>query len=125
MPLVRISTIKGAGPDGQAVGDIVYEAMRETINVPEHDDFRIVTEHEPGNLVYDREYLGVKRTDGLVVIEVTLNAGRTTEMKQRFYAAVASRLHERLGVRPQDVLLSLTEVAKENWSFGNGEAQYA
>ncbi len=125
MPLVRISTIKGAGPDGRAVGDVVYQAMRDTINVPERDNFRIVTEHERGDLVYDPEYLGVARTDGIVVIEVTLNAGRTTEMKQRFYAAVAGRLHEQLGVRPEDVLLSLTEVAKENWSFGNGEAQYA
>ena len=69
--------------------------------------------------------MGVERTDGIVVIEVTLNQGRTTELKQAFYATVAQRLHERLGVRPQDVFISLTEVAKENWSFGNGEAQYA
>ena len=125
MPLVRISTIKGAGPDGRTVGDIVYRAMVDTINVPEQDNFHIVTEHEPGSLVYDPAYLGVGRTDSIVIIEVTLNQGRTTELKQAFYAAVAMRLHERLGVRPQDVFISLTEVAKENWSFGNGEAQYA
>lgn len=125
MPLVRISTIKGAGPDGRKVGDIVYRAMVDTINVPEQDNFHIVTEHEPGDLVYDPAYLGIERSDGIVVIEVTLNQGRTTELKQAFYATVAQRLHERLGVRPQNVFISLTEVAKENWSFGNGEAQYA
>lgn len=125
MPLVHISTIEGAGPDGRAVGDLVYEVMRDTINVPERDNFRVVTAYEPGELVYDPEYLGIERTDGIVLIEVTLNAGRTTELKQRFYATLAARLHAQLGVRCEDVFVHLVEVAKENWSFGNGEAQYA
>lgn len=124
MPLVRIDTIEG-GPDGRAVGEIVYRAMVQTLTVPEADNFHIVATHAQGDLVYDPGYLGVHRTDGIVVIQVTLNAGRTVEMKQAFYALLAARLHEQLGVRTQDVLVSLVEVAKENWSFGNGEAQYA
>lgn len=124
MPLVRIDTIEG-GPDGRAVGEIVYRTMVDTINVPEADNFHIVTTHAPGDLVYDPNYLGVQRSDGIVVVQVTLNGGRTVEMKQAFYALLAQRLHEQLGVRPQDVLVSLVEVAKENWSFGDGIAQYA
>ncbi len=124
MPLVRIDTIEG-GPDGRAVGQVVYRSMVETLGVPEADNFHIVAAHPRGDLVYDPTYLGVARTDGIVVIQVTLNAGRSVPLKQAFYARVAQRLHEELGVRPQDVLVSLVEVAKENWSFGDGLAQYA
>lgn len=124
MPLVRIDTIEG-GPDGRAVGEIVYRTMVDTMNVPEADNFHIVTAHPPGELVYDPSYLGVERTDGIVVVQVTLNAGRTVEMKQAFYQHLAQRLHDQLGVRRQDVLVSLVEVVKENWSFGDGQAQYA
>ncbi len=46
-------------------------------------------------------------------------------MKKAFYAAVADGLHERVGLRREDVVIGLVEVKKENWSFGNGEAQYA
>lgn len=129
MPLVRIDLRKdqpGRPADfGEKVGDIVYAAMAEVLNVPEADDFRLVTEHDAAGLRYDPSYLGVERTDGIVVISITLNAGRTTEMKQAFFALLADRLHDELGVRKQDVLVGLTEVSKENWSFGDGIAQYA
>ncbi len=126
MPLVRIAFLKGR-PEGfgRKAGEIVYRAMVDTINVPEHDNFQIITEHDHHTLVYDSGYLGITRTDGLVVIQVTLNEGRTLEMKKAFYQAVAEGLHRELGVRPEDVLINLVEVRKENWSFGNGIAQYA
>ena len=73
---------------------------------------------------FDRDYLGVHRSDDCVFLQITLNSGRTLEMKQRFYKAVADGLHEALKVRREDVFINLVEVAKENWSFGNGEAQY-
>ena len=107
------------------MGEIVYRAMVETINVPEKDNFQIVTEHEPGQIVYDPEYLGIARSDGIVMIQVTLNEGRTTELKKAFYKAVAEGLNRQLGIRPEDVFISLVEVKKENWSFGHGIAQYA
>ena len=126
MPLVRIAFIKGKPEDfGRRVGAIVYRAMVDTINVPERDNFQILTEHDPGSLIYDAAYLDIARTDGLIIIQVTLNEGRTLEMKKSFYRAVAERLHQELGVRMEDVLISLVEVRKENWSFGNGIAQYA
>ena len=93
MPLVRISLTKQDGRVGlgRQVGEIVYRAMVETINVPEKDNFQIVTEHEPGQIVYDPEYLGIARSDGIVMIQVTLNEGRTTELKKAFYKAVVGR----------------------------------
>lgn len=75
--------------------------------------------------IYDPSYLDIKRTDGIIFIQVTLNEGRTVELKKAFYKAVVERLNKDLGVRMEDVLISLVEVKKENWSFGNGVAQYA
>ena len=126
MPLVRISLMKGR-PEGfgKQVGDIVYRAMVGTLNVPAKDHFQIITEHDQNGLVYDPSYLDIARTDGIVVIQLTLNEGRTVEVKKAFYKAVAETLHQELGIRMEDVFISLVEVKKENWSFGNGVAQYA
>ena len=126
MPLVRISLMKGKPASfGKTVGEIVYRAMVDTINVPGHDHFQIITQHDENSLIYDPTYLDIPRSDGIIFIQVTLNEGRTVELKKLFYRAVTERLHADLGVRPEDVLINLVEVKKENWSFGRGIAQYA
>ncbi len=125
MPLVRIDI--GAGHPagfGRAVGDIVYRAMLTEINVPADDKFQIITAHEAAELVIPHSYLGIEYSPGIVFIQITLNAGRTTELKKAFYQRIADDLHAELNVRKQDVFISLVEVNKENWSFGNGEMQY-
>ena len=93
--------------------------------MPAEDRFQLVTEHDPDSLAYDSNYLGILRSEDVVIIQITLKVGRPTEMKRRFYSAVAQSLAKHPGLRPQDVLINLVEVAKENWSFGNGVAQYA
>ncbi|SFK46968.1 tautomerase family protein [Methylorubrum salsuginis] len=126
MPFVRIDLPQGKPPEyRRTVGDVVYEAMRTTLNVPENDRFQVISEHAPGGLVIDPTYLGIERSADALTIQVTLNAGRSVELKKAFYRAVADGLHARLGLRREDVFISLVEVPKENWSFGNGEAQYA
>jgi phenylpyruvate tautomerase PptA (4-oxalocrotonate tautomerase family) len=107
------------------VGEIVYQTMIDTINVPPKDNFQIITEHSEDSLIFDPEYLDMQRTDGIVIIQITLNEGRTIELKKAFYKRLAERLHSELGIRMEDVFISLVEVKKENWSFGNGIAQYA
>jgi phenylpyruvate tautomerase PptA (4-oxalocrotonate tautomerase family) len=126
MPLVRIDIRKGREPGfGARVGAVVYETMRATMNVPAADNFQVITEHDPQGLIYDPGYLGIPRTDGIIFVQITLNQGRTLEVKKAFYRELADRLHAELDVRREDVLVSLVEVNKENWSFGNGIAQYA
>lgn len=126
MPLVRVDLVHGKPADYRGViGAVIYDAMIETLGVPVDDRFQVITEHPPGDFVFDRGYLGITRTEECVFIQVTLNSGRTVDVKRAFYRAVADGLHERLGLRREDVFISLVEVPKENWSFGNGEAQYA
>ncbi|HET9364995.1 MAG TPA: tautomerase family protein [Candidatus Angelobacter sp.] len=126
MPLVRISLMEGK-PESyrQKVGDAVHRAMVETINVPPLDRFQIITSHANSDFIYDSEYLNIARTDALIMIQITLNAGRTTDMKKAFYKRLVDLLVQEVNIRPEDVLICLVEVAKENWSFGNGVAQYA
>jgi len=125
MPLVRISLMKGK-PDGfgEDVGRIVYEVMVDTIGVPQGDRFQVITEHGRSGLVYDPGYLGIARGDGIVVIQATISEGRSVEQKKALYRRVAERLYTELGVHTEDVFINLVEVRKENWSFGNGIAQY-
>lgn len=125
MPLVRIDHAQHHPAGfGKAVGEIVYRAMIEEINVPADDKFQIITTHAGSELNVANSYLGIEYSADIVFIQVTLNAGRSIELKKKFYRRIADDLAKELGMRPQDVFISLVEVAKENWSFGNGEMQY-
>lgn len=127
MPFVRINLAKTASPEAvRAISDVVYDAMINVVNVPLHDKFQVITRHAPDELIYPEEgYLGVTYTPGIVFIQITWNTGRTVEVKKAFYRAVADGIHAKAGVRKEDVWISLVEVNRENWSFGNGEMQYA
>jgi phenylpyruvate tautomerase PptA (4-oxalocrotonate tautomerase family) len=126
MPLVRIALRQGKpAAHRRAVGDAVHRAMVETIGVPPPDRFQVITEHGEDGLIYDPSYLGIARTDDVVLVQITLNAGRSVEKKKALFARIAELLAESPGLRREDVFVSLVEVVKENWSFGNGIAQYA
>jgi 4-oxalocrotonate tautomerase len=126
MPLVRIDLRQGKTTEYRLkIADMVYRAMLETINMPEHDRFQVITEHAADGLLYDPTYLGINRSDDVVFIQITLNAGRTLERKKALYARIAELLAKETGIRPEDVLINLVECAKEDWSFGNGLASYA
>jgi 4-oxalocrotonate tautomerase len=125
MPLVRIDIGPGhAAGFGRAVGEIVYRAMLSEISVPADDKFQIISQHQADGINIPKSYLGIEYSERIVFIQITLNQGRTTELKKKFYQRIADDLVAELGVRKQDVFISLIEVNKENWSFGNGEMQY-
>jgi phenylpyruvate tautomerase PptA (4-oxalocrotonate tautomerase family) len=125
MPLVRIDLHKGKDAGyRQNIGQTVYEAM-VAAGVPEKDRFQVVAERDVDNFLYDPSYLGIERTEDLVITQITWNEGRTVDQKKALYKAIAEGLAKSPGIRPEDVFINLVEVKKENWSFGNGIAQYA
>ena len=125
MPLVRIDVLEGRS-DKQlaAIGDAIHRAMVECFGVPERDQFQVITEHRPGRLRYNAEYLDVARTDGIVIVQIFFASGRTNEQKTAFYARAAALLVDGAGVRREDVTITLSENARADWSFGNGIASY-
>ena len=126
MPLTRISLRQGKSARYRAaILEGVYAAMRETFEVPEDDRFMLVTEHDASGFVYGASYLGIARSDDLVIIQLTVSNTRTVAQKKALFARIVEKLEQNPGIRPQDVFINLVEVAKENWSFGNGAAQYA
>jgi phenylpyruvate tautomerase PptA (4-oxalocrotonate tautomerase family) len=125
MPLVRISVHSSTTGEGRkAIADAVYEAMRETIAIPEGDRFIVVTPHGPDEFFVDPHFMGVERTARFVLVQIFLSRGRSVEVKQALYARVAERIHQAAGIAPGDVMIVLTENSFEDWSFGNGLAQY-
>jgi phenylpyruvate tautomerase PptA (4-oxalocrotonate tautomerase family) len=126
MPLVRISLRQGKSADyKQAIGDGVYQAMLEAFDVPREDRFVVISEHAASEFQFSRTYLDIARSDDLVIIQITANNTRNIEQKKALFARIAELLSQRPGLRKEDIFISLVEVAKENWSFGNGIAQYA
>ena len=124
MPLVRIDLPQSIDVNtARRIGETVNKAMIEVISVPKGDEFQVIARHPPEGRNLTSEYLGIRYSDNLVLIQITLNHGRSVELKRAFYKRVADDLAE-LGLRKQDVVINLIEVSKENWSFGNGEMQY-
>ena len=126
MPLVEITLRHGRSPEAlRAIGDAIHEALVATANVPPDDRFQIFHTVPDEQLMAHPSYGGVNRSAGLLIIRITLNVGRTLEIKKALYSDLVRRLGAAAAVRPDDVLVNLVEVAKENWSFGNGIATYA
>jgi len=126
MPLVRVSLRRGKSDDyKRAIGDGVYQALRETFTVPEEDRFITVSEHAEADLQFSKSYMDIARTDDLVILQITVSNTRSIEQKKALFARIAELLSQKPGLRKEDVFINLLEVAKENWSFGNGVAQYA
>jgi 4-oxalocrotonate tautomerase len=125
MPLVRISLREGKTDEyKKALADGVHRALVEALDAPVQDRFQVITEHPASDLIYDPTYLGIQRTDDIVMVQITLSTGRKLAQKRKLFQRMAEILAENPGLRPQDLMVSLVEVAWENWSFGNGEAQY-
>ena len=123
MPLVRITMARDTAPeDRRAIAEGVHRALVETANVPADDRFQVIELAAPEALVFDPGYLGITRT-GVVIVQVFLNQGRTVEVKKALFARIAANL-EPAGVPRANVLVNLVEVARENWSFGNGVMSY-
>ena len=125
MPLVRVSLRKGkSAAHRKAILDGIYSAMRTAFEVPAEDRFMVINEHDEADFSYSKTYLGIARTDDLVLIQLTISNTRTVEKKQALYRQIVENLKADPGVRPEDVFVNLVEVLPENWSFGNGVAQY-
>lgn len=125
MPLVRITLPKGSSAEDKVtLAEQAYQAMRETIGIPEHDKFIVLQEQEPGTLFIDPQFLGVERSSQGMIVEITLRQGRSVEKKQALYRTIADRFHQYVGVRKEDITIVLRENDGADWSFGNGVAQF-
>jgi phenylpyruvate tautomerase PptA (4-oxalocrotonate tautomerase family) len=126
MPLTQVRLRAGKSEAyRQAIFDSLYQAMRETFNVPEDDQFMAITEHEQANFRYGATYFDIARSDDLVLIQLTVSNTRTIDQKKALFLRITELLGEKPGIRPEDVFINLVEVMKENWSFGHGLAHYA
>jgi 4-oxalocrotonate tautomerase len=126
MPLVRVALRQGKSDAyKRAIGDGVYKAMRDVFAVPEEDRFVIVSEHSESEFQFSRTYLDIARSNDLVIIQITANNTRGPDQKKALYARIAELLSVDPGLRKEDIFINLIDVAKENWSFGNGIGQYA
>ena len=126
MPLVRIAMPQGKSPEyRKAVSAGVQRALVETFNVPEDDLFQVISERGPGTeIVHAPSYLGIAYSDELTLIQLTVSDTRNLEQKKKLFRRIADHLAESPGLRREDIFINLVETKKENWSFGNGEAQY-
>jgi 4-oxalocrotonate tautomerase len=126
MPLTRISLRRGKpAAYRKAICDGLYRAMREALNVPEGDRFILVSEHDAVDFDYGSSWLGIARSDDLVIIQLTVNSTRTLAQKKALYRRLVELLTEKPGLRPEDIFISLIQTMPENWSLGLGEMQFA
>lgn len=126
MPLVKIFLRKGKPPEYlRLMSDAIHEALVSEAGVPEDDKFHLIREMEPDHLVAHPSYGNVVRGEDLVVVEITLNSGRSVDVKKALYRRISRNLAREIELRSDDLLVSLVEVDPVNWSFGKGLATYA
>lgn len=124
MPLVRIDVVEGRSEeDLKRLADEVQEVMLDVFAAPERDRYQVIHEHKPGRIIAEDTGLGFERTDDVVIIQIT-QQGRTEDQKKALYAELADRLQERTGLAPSDLIVSVTENTRADWSFGMGRAQF-
>lgn len=124
MPFVRISLLRGKSPEYlRAVADSIHRAMVETFNVPPADRFQIIHQHEPGELIFDRNYLAGPRSDDFVLFAITAGKPRSTVTRQAFFKRATELLGQSPGIRPEDIMIVVTTTSPDEWSFGDGKAQ--
>jgi 4-oxalocrotonate tautomerase len=126
MPLVKVFLRTGKPPEYlRLMSDAIHAALVSEAGIPDGDRFHLIHQMDPEMLVADPAYGGVARSDDLIIVEITLNAGRSVETKKALYRRLLKNLGREIELRPDDLLVSLIEVAPENWSFGRGLATYA
>jgi phenylpyruvate tautomerase PptA (4-oxalocrotonate tautomerase family) len=122
MPFARIDLAQGKTPEYRAtVADVVYGGIVGVLKAPDGDRFIVIGEHAPENFIYDPHFLGMKRSPDFILIQVTSTVGNTKEQKLAFFRQIADELNSKLGVRPEDVMINMVFVDREDWSFGKGE----
>ena len=128
MPLTRVSLMRGkSSAYKENIAESVYQALMEEFDVPKDDKFVVINEHDHDTFYYGENYLGLKKTDDLVIIQIFINNTRTVEQKKKLYQAITEKLHQSIGIEKSNLLISLVDVGdvgNENWSFGEGIAQY-
>jgi len=121
MPFTRVAIPPGTSPAHKAaIARGVHEAMVAAIGIPEDDFFQLLSEYPPGDFHFDRGFLGMQRSDAMVVVQIALRRGRSDAMKRDLYARIAANLEQAAGIRPQDVFVYLGENDFSDWSVGDG-----
>ena len=125
MPLVSIALLKGKSPEYiRALSAGVHQALIDAFDIPPGDQFQLIRQCEPGELIYDPDYLGIHRTDDVVFIHITAGKWRNTKVKRRLYKRLVELLAQSPGLRPEDVQVIISPNDPDDWSFGNGLAPY-
>jgi phenylpyruvate tautomerase PptA (4-oxalocrotonate tautomerase family) len=125
MPFVRAFVPQDLSDDQvAAISRAIHTSLVETVDVPANDRFQAITRQPANTLFYAPEYLGIEHGSKIVMMQIYLRKGRTLEKKQALFAALASSIGKTGAVAPKDVIITLVENEKEDWSFGDGIAQY-
>lgn len=126
MPFTRVAVKEGTSPEQkQAIAHGIHQAMVDSLGIPQDDFFQLLSEYGPDDFFFDRRFLGIDRSDDLVVIQITMRRGRSDAMKRDLYARTTENLKTRAGIRSQDVFIYITENDFSDWSVGNGQMSMA
>lgn len=125
MPLVRISLLKGKPASYLSlISQGIHDALIAAYGIPADDYFQLIHQHERDEFLYDPSYLDIRRSDDLVIIQIIAGNWRDAAKKQDLYKAIVDRLATNPGLRREDIMIVLTPNGRDEWSFGNGVAQY-
>lgn len=124
MPLVKIDILRGRHPvELRMLADTIHKTLVTYFAAPEKDRYQIITQHEANEMICLDTGLGFERSDKLVFIQI-FQQGRSREQKLKFYHELQMALEKQCRIKGEDLIVTMTENGKEDWSFGTGRAQF-
>ena len=116
MPIINISLYEGKSPEfKKKISDAIHAAMTEVLHVPLDTYDHFFFDKAKSDMVFDRNYFGIERTEGMIFIQFFFNA-RPPALKAKFFDRVAHEITTRVpSHRQEDLLMCIVEVAPENW----------
>ena len=123
MPLIRIDLDETVSLEERSailggVHAAVVDALEE---VPDDDDFQIMTVHAPGELSFHPTYSGpdpAVQRDRIIFVQILIDQDKSREIKRRLYANIARELTA-VGIKRDEIFVALSFNGPNDWWAGS------
>lgn len=120
MAIVRVDFSTDQPPEfAPTISRIINDCMQQVLGVPPTENYIVCQAYPVEAILHAPGNCPTERLGKIAFIQITLNQGRSTELKRTFFKQLGSELQASAYLKAEDVFINFVEVASENWSFGN------
>lgn len=120
MAIVRVDfSTKQPAEFAPTVSRVINACMQQVLGVSPTENYIVCQAYPAEAILHAPDICSTERLEKIAFIQITLNQGRSAELKRKFFKQLGAELMETGYLKVEDMFINLVEVASENWSFGN------